>query len=308
MILLIFRRLALLPLTLLAVFTLVFVIAHFSPGSPWQGNLLAPQSVLDNLRAKFHADDPLIVQYVKSLKDVFLTGDLGFSYRGSMPQVGQLIIDALPISLTLGLAAMLLAVTIGIPLGAAVGLRQGHWTDHIVSGLTLVLVSVPAYISAPLLIIVFAVEANWLPSVGWHGLFSLSAVIPVAALALNPMSNITRYTRASVHEAMLMGHVLAAEAKGLPRGVLIRRHILLNGLTSVVTVIGDDFARLLTGTFFVESIYGIPGIGRLLVDAVNARDYPVIIGVSLVIAALVTTINLLIDIGYAMIDPRVGYG
>jgi len=302
------RRIAVLPVTLVAVFTIVFVIAHLSPGGPWQKDLPVPKAVLANLRVKFHADDPIDIQYVKVFKDVFLHADLGSSYRGSMPPVASLIRSTLPVTLLLGIAAMTLAVALGVPLGAMAGLRYGQGIDHAISAITLIGVSIPAYVSTPLLVVVLAVVTNLLPSSGWNGLFATTAIIPIAALALSPLTHIARYTRASVHEATLTEHVLAAQAKGLAPHVLIGRHVLRNGLTSVVTVIGDDFARLLVGTFFVGSIYGIPGMGRLLVDAVSSRDYPIIIGVSLTVAALVALTNLLADVLYATIDPRVTYG
>ena len=308
MISLIARRLALLPVTLIAVFTLVFVIAHLSPGGPWQTDLPIPRAVSANLRAQFHAGDPILLQYLKTLRDVFLHGDLGFSYRGAMPRVSTLIWAALPVSLVLGGAAMILAVLIGVPIGAAAGLRQGQWLDRVLSALTLVGVSTPTYVSTPLLIVLLAITVRWLPSAGWAGLFAISAIIPIAALSLGPLAHVARYTRGEVYQVMRLEHVLAAEAKGLARRVLISRHILRNGLASVVTVIGDDFARIIAGAFFVESIYGIPGVGRLLVDGIYARDYPVIIGVSLVIAVLISVINLLADICYAALDPRVTYG
>jgi ABC-type dipeptide/oligopeptide/nickel transport system permease component len=301
------RRLGFLPITLVAVFTVVFIIAHLTPGGPWQTDLPIPKAVQAQLRAQFHASDPVPIQYLKTFADVFLHGDLGFSYRGAMPRVSVLIRNALPVSIALGLAAMMVATLLGIPLGALAGLEEGRWPDRVMSVLTLIGVSTPTYVSTPVLIVFLAVTMKWLPSAGWYGLFSRGAIIPVAALSLGPIAHIAQYTRGAVSQVKRMEHVLAAEAKGLSPIVLVWRHILRNGFASVVTVIGDDLARLIAGAFFVEWIYGIPGVGRMLVDAVYARDYPVIIGVSLVIAILISGINLLVDVCYAAIDPRVTY-
>jgi ABC-type dipeptide/oligopeptide/nickel transport system permease component len=305
---LLLRRILTVPITLLVVFTAVFVVAHLSPGSPWQADLPVPEAVKASLRARYHADDPLLVQYARALTDIALRGDLGFSYRGSMPAVSTMIAASLPVSVSLAFGAMVSAVAIGIPLGITMGIRPGGSVDHILSGVLLVLLSVPAFVSAPLLILLFSILLHWLPSAGWQGLGSETAIIPVVALAIAPTARIARYTRASVMSTFGQDFVRGLRARGLPEGRILAAHVLPNSLSPVVTVIADDLSRLVASSFFVEAIYGIPGVGRLLVDAVGARDYPVIIGVSLALAGLISLLNLLADVAYACIDPRVSYG
>lgn len=300
-------RLALLPVVALTVFTLVFFIARATPGGPWDPDLPVSEAVRQNLRAHYGADEPLLSQYWESLRKLVLDGDLGPSYREARRDVGTLIIEALPISLQLGLAAMLLASVVGVCLGVFAARHQGTKFDYGAMTFVLVGISVPPYVTAPLLVVLFSIMLPWLPASGWHGLVHQGAIIPVVVLMLSPAANIARYTRNTYLDMARQDWVLAAEARGLPSRSVAVRYVLLNATIPVVTVGGAELARVVTGAFFVEFIYGIPGMGRLLIDAILARDYPVVMGVSLVIATLIVVINLVLDIVYAAVDPRVSY-
>jgi oligopeptide transport system permease protein len=183
--------------------------------------------------------------------------------------------------------------------------RQNTAVDYGSMGLVMFGISVPPYVITPLLVIVFAIWLPWLPSQGWHGIFSKAAIIPVLALALGPAATVARYARNSVLDVIRLDYVRTAESKGLSRRAVIVRHVLRNALIPIITVAGLYATRTLTHTFYVEYIYGIPGIGRVGVDAVFGRDYPVILGVSLVVSVMVAVTNLLVDLAYAWADPRV---
>jgi ABC-type dipeptide/oligopeptide/nickel transport system permease component len=299
------RRVLALPLIVIAVYTLVFFLARSSPGGPWDPNLPVPQAVIDNLRAHYHADEPLIIQYWELAKNIVLEGDLGPSYLAMRRDVSTMIAEALPISLALGAASVGLALVVGIALGVLAAMRRNTSVDYASMGLVMFGISVPPYVITPVLVLVFAIWLPWLPSQGWSGLFSKAAIIPVIALALGPAATVARYARNSVLDVIRLDYVRTAEAKGLPPRLVITRHVLRNALIPIITVAGLYITRTLTHTFYVEYIYGIPGMGRLGVDAVFGRDYPVILGVSLVVAILVAVTNLLVDLTYAWADPRV---
>jgi ABC-type dipeptide/oligopeptide/nickel transport system permease component len=301
------RRILTLPLIVIAVYTLVFLLARSSPGGPWDPNLPVPQAVIDNLRAHYHADEPLIVQYWELAKNIVLHGDLGPSYLAMRRNVSTMIAEALPISLALGTASVALALVVGLVLGVIAAIKRNTAVDYGSMGLMMFGISIPPYVITPLMVIIFAIWLPWLPSQGWNGLFSKAAIIPVIALALGPAATVARYARNSVLDVIRLDYVRTAEAKGLSPRAVVMRHVLRNALIPVITVAGLYITRTLTHTFYVEYIYGIPGMGRLGVDAVFGRDYPVILGVSLVVSGLVVITNLLVDVSYAWADPRVRF-
>jgi ABC-type dipeptide/oligopeptide/nickel transport system permease component len=299
------RTLASIP-TLLLVYTLVFFIAHVTPGSPWDigSNRPIEPTVKASLDAKFHLDEPLYTQYVEYLFGA-LHGDLGPSYRDRTQTVSDIIMRFLPVSLELGAAAMLLAIALGLPLGAIAALTRDSWLDGLIRMLSTLGISMPTYVVTSILIVVLGVGLGWVPTFGWHGAFSTSAIVPVFSLALAPLAAVIRYFRSSMLEVMHLDYVRTARAKGLSPIAVIVRHMGRNALIPVMTVAGVYASYVLTGSFFVESIAGIPGFGRYFVLAVAARDYPVIIGTALVYAVFVVGINLLVDLSYFVLDPRV---
>lgn len=299
------RVLASVP-TMLLVYTLVFFIAHVTPGSPWDigSNRPVEPTVKATLDAKYHLNEPLHTQYVEYLLGA-LRGDLGPSYRDRTQNVQDIIIRFLPVSLELGAAAMLLAIVLGLPLGALAALTRHPAVDGLIRMLSTLGVSMPTYVVTSILIVVLGVELGLVPTFGWKGLFSTSAIVPVFSLALAPLAAVIRYFRSSMLEVMHLDYIRTARAKGLKPILVIVRHMGRNALIPVMTVVGVYASNVLTGSFFVESIAGIPGFGRYFVLAVAARDYPVIIGTTLVYAVFVVGINLVVDLSYFLLDPRV---
>lgn len=301
------RRLLMLIPILLVVYTLTFLVIHATPGGPWdiETDRVLPESFAQTLKAKYHLDDPLWKQYVDYLWGV-LHGDFGPSYFSTL-SVADIIREFWPVSIQLGLVAMALALITGIPLGTLAALKQNTLWDFGVTALTLGLVSTPSYVMITLLIIIFSVSLHWLPGGGWDGLLSSRAIIPVFALALGPAATLARYTRASLLEVLRMDYVRTARAKGLSEQLVIVRHVLKNAFIPVATVAGLALAGTIDGSFFVETIYRVPGIGRYFVTSIGARDYPVILGLALLFAALIALMNLLVDLLYGFLDPRITY-
>ena len=299
------RTIASIP-TLLLVYTLVFLIAHVTPGSPWDigSNRPIDPVVKAALDAKYHLDDPIYKQYVDYLIGA-LHGDLGPSYRDRSQSVNSIIRQFLPVSIQLGAAAMLVAIVLGLPLGALAALTRRPWVDTLIRMLSTLGISMPTYVVTSILIVVLGVELGWVPTFGWRGIFSTTAIIPVFSLALAPLAAVIRYFRSSMLEVMHLDYVRTARAKGVKPIKVVIWHMGRNALVPVVTVIGVYTSYVLVGSFFVESIAGIPGFGRYFVLSVAARDYPVIIATALVYAVFVVGINLLVDLSYFILDPRV---
>lgn len=301
------RALAIVP-TLLLVYTVVFVIAHATPGSPWDmlGERPVPKQVQENLNERYNLDKSLPEQYLTYLGNA-LRGDFGPSYRSRSQSVTQIIQEFLPVSLQLGAAAMVLALLIALPLGGLAALRRGTWVDWTIVSLTTLGISLPSYVVASVGIVVLGVKLGWVPTIGWNGLFTPSSVVPIVGLALAPLAALTRYFRASMIEELHRDYVRTARAKGLSEQRVVGGHMARNALIPVITVAGVYFSYVMMGSFFVETIAGVPGLGRYFVISVAARDYPVIIGTTLLYAAVVLVVNILVDISYAALDPRIHY-
>ncbi|WP_119302298.1 ABC transporter permease [Dongia deserti] len=299
------RLLAGIP-TLLISFTLVFFIAHATPGSPWDSSSNRPlePAVKARLDAKYHLDDPLYVQYVDYLAGA-LRGDFGPSFRDRTKSVADIVAQFLPVSLKLGGAAMLLAVLLGLPFGALAALSRHPAVDGAIRVISTLGISMPTYVVTSILIVAFGVGLGWVPTFGWKGLFSASSLVPVFSLALAPLAAVIRCFRTSMLEVMNLDFIRTARAKGLRPMTIIVHHMGRNALIPAVTVVGAYTSYILVGSFFVESIAGIPGFGRYFVLAVAARDYPVIIGTTLIYALFVIVINLIVDLSYYLLDPRV---
>jgi ABC-type dipeptide/oligopeptide/nickel transport system permease component len=299
------RILATVP-TLLLVYTVVFFVAHNTPGSPWDigtNRPLDPQ-VKANLDAKYHLNDPLSKQYISYLWNA-MRGDFGPSYRERALTVDDLIRQFLPVSLEIGACAMAVAIAFGLVLGGLAALHRGSWLDSAVTFATTIGISLPTYAFVSILIVLLGVRLRLVPTFGWHGLLSATVIVPVASLALAPMAALARYFRSSMLDVAGMEYLRTARAKGLGNFAIISRHMARNAMIPVLTVAAVYAANIMVGSFFVESIAGIPGFGRYFVLAVQARDYPVIIGSTLIYAVFVVVMNLLVDIGYAVLDPRI---
>jgi ABC-type dipeptide/oligopeptide/nickel transport system permease component len=290
---------------MLLFYTLVFTMIKLTPGNPWdtQDKPLS-KDVLTLLAKKYHYNDPVWKQYLDYLRRIFLHLDFGPSYKRNV-SANEIINRFFPISLQLGAVAFVIAIVIGVSLGIISAIKQNTWTDHLAMLFSVIGVATPSFVVITRRFIFLAVDLGWLPAFGWHGVFSTNIIIPAVALALSPMAVIARYTRASMLEAIRMDYVRTARAKGLAERPVMLRHALRNALIPVVTVAGVALADLITGSFFVEAIYGVPGIGRYFVSTVADKDYPVLMAVTLLFAALIWLMNFLADITYAVIDPRV---
>jgi len=302
------RRLLFFIPVLLGVYTLVFFLMHATPGGPWdRSEKPLTQAAVDRLNEKYKLDRPLHEQYVDYLWGVVTRFDFGPSYRNATQTVTEIIAQFFPVSLQLGAAALVLAIFIGVSLGTISALHVNTWIDYVAVLFSIVGYSVPVFVVAPVLVVFFAVWLNWLPTGGWDGLFTRSAILPVATLAIGPTAALARYTRASVLEITRQDYVRTARAKGLRERAVLWRHILANATIPITTVAGLYFAFVITGSFFVETILRVPGIGRYFVKSVQARDYPVIMGTALLLAFLVTLMNLVVDLLYGFLDPRIRY-
>lgn len=305
----ILRRLIFVIISLLAIYTITFLVMHATPGGPWdEGEKPLSPEVIAAIKAKYGLDDPLWKQYVDYLWGIVRHGDFGPSYTSGMGTTVRDIIGAFwPVSLQLGVVAMVLSVLVGVPLGIIAALKHNTWVDFLATFISVVGVSAPSFAVVSLLILIFSLGLHWVPTGGWDGLFSPTIFIPAFALALGPAATLARYTRSSMLEVIRMDYVRTARAKGLGERAVIVGHALRNALIPVVTVAGLSLAGVLTGSFFVETIYRVPGIGRYFVYSVQGRDYPVMIGVTLLWGAMLTTMNLVVDLAYGILDPRIRY-
>ena len=302
------RRLMWTPVLLLAVSLMTFALGRFGPGDPvqiWMGQYANPE-VAERLREQYGLDRPFFVQYGIYVKDA-LQGDLGesFQYRGR--SVSELLRSRMWVSAQLNAAAMIIAVGLGIPLGFFTALKQGTWLDTATVSATLLLMSVPVFLTAPGMLIVFALWLDLLPTHGWGGFFDQRIIMPALVMGVPGIAFLTRLTRASTLEVLSQEYVRTARAKGLTEMTVRHRHIMRNALIPIFTMLGLSLATLVTGTFIVEGFFGIPGMGRLAIESLFARDYPIIMALTLIIAVAFVIANLIVDLGYRLIDPRIRY-
>lgn len=304
----ILRRLLWVPVVLAVVTFVTFALGLYGPGDPITLRLgqHANPEVASRLRHELGLDQPFLVQYRDYVSGV-LHGDLGVSlvFRGRA--VSDLLFPKIWVSMQLGLVATAIAVGIGIPLGLASALRQGTWKDTTIVSGALLLYIMPAFILAPVLLYVFAYRLHWVPSAGWGGLFDPRIIMPAVVLGLPGIAGITRLMRASTLEVIGQDYVRTARAKGLLPRRINYVHIGRNAILPVVTVVGLSLATLVEGAFITETIFGIPGVGRLAVESLFARDYPVIMALTLLVAAGYVLVNLAVDIAYSILDPRIRY-
>ena len=298
------RRLFWMFPVLFGVGTITFVLMHAVPGGPWDETKSLPPHVVANLNHRYDLDDPIWVQYGKFLGSA-VRGDLGISYINQDRDVVEVIRQGLPATMILSGLAFLIAVGGGIPLGVMAAARKNSAIDFLSIALATVFASVPGFILGILLVMPFSVAWNLLPSGGWGS--PSHVVLPALALSLLPMAFIARITRSSVLEVLDEDYVRTAQAKGMPPLVVHYRHVLRNALVPIITIIGAEAGALLTGTFIIETVFSVPGIGRLLVQGIMQRDYGLITGMVLFYAVVITLINLITDLLYAAVDPRIRY-
>jgi peptide/nickel transport system permease protein len=297
------KRVLMMLLTLWIIVTLTFSLMHAIPGDPFasESDQLSEQ-ILANLRAKYHLDEPLPIQYLLYLKNL-ITLDLGPSIKSDTRGVNDMIADGFGASAMLGAQAVAIALVFGIVFGIVAALNRGRWLDYAAMALAVLGVAIPSFIMAPLLINFLAIKWPLFPVATW-GTWK-HTVLPSLALAFGPLAIITRYMRASMIEVMNQNYIRTAEAKGLPTLAIVVRHGIRNAILPVVTFLGPLIASLITGTFVVEKIFAIPGIGKYFVDGIFNRDYPVILGTTLFYSSILIVAIFLIDVAYTLIDPRI---
>ncbi|MBI3733184.1 MAG: ABC transporter permease [Chloroflexi bacterium] len=303
----IIRRFLWLIPSLLVIYTITFLLVHATPGGPWdESEKPLPAAVKANLNKQYHLDDPLYKQYLDYLANA-LRGDFGPSYRSVERSASEIIQATLPVSLQLGLASMLFALAVGIPLGVLAAVKQNTWVDYAASLITVTGIATPPFVRVALLIVLFSLALRWLPTGGWNGLFDPRIIIPTIAIGSGPAAILARYVRSSLLEVLNQDYMRTARAKGLSERAVVIKHALKNAMIPVVTVAGVTLSNVIIASFFVEQIYEIPGLGRRFIDSISGRDYPLILGIVLLFAVLISFINLLVDISYGFLDPRIRY-
>lgn len=299
------RLLALIPV-IFGVSLLVFASLYLTPGDPLSavlGEAVVSREQMDTLREQYGFDDPFHVQYLRFAGRA-LQGDLGRSFRYNQPVLQQ-IRDQLPATVQLTLASMLFAIVVGVTLGVIAAIKHNTWIDFTAMLVALAGISIPTFWSGLILLLVFALQLGWLPATGTEGWQRL--ILPAFALGYGAAAIIARLTRSSMLEVLRQSYVTTAHAKGLPGRLVIFRHTLKNALIPVITIVGLQFGNLLAGAVVVETVFSRQGIGRLLVDAILSKDFPTVQGTVLLVAVMYVVINLLVDLSYAAVDPRIRY-
>jgi oligopeptide transport system permease protein len=292
--------------TLLAIITIAFFMMRIAPGGPFDTERRLPPEVEANLEKAYHLNEPLVAQYWEYL-DGILHGDFGPSFRYKDFTVTELIWSGFPVSLRLGLSAIVIALLLGVTFGTYAALRQNRLGDHAVMGLAVTGIAIPNYVVAPLLTLVLGIYLGWLPVGGWNDGALKNMILPVATLALPLIAYITRLTRGSMIEVLRANYIRTARAKGLPMRLILWRHALPAAILPVVTYLAPAAAGVLTGSLVVEQIFGLPGIGRYFIQGALNRDYTLVMGVVIFYATLIILLNLVVDVLYALLDPKVRY-
>ena len=303
------RRLVWLPIILLIISFITFSLGRFGPGDPVEILMgqYADEKVIERIREQRGLNDNILVQYGRYINNV-VHGDFGesFKYRGRT--VAELLKKKMWVSAQLNIAALLLSVSIGIPLGLFAALRQGTMWDTAAVAMTLLGQSIPVFLTAPVLLLVFALKLDILPTHGWGGFFDTRIILPAVAMGVPGIAIITRLTRASTLEVISQDYVRTARAKGLPESIVQRRHILRNAMIPVITMLGFSLAGLAFTSFIVERFFGIPGVGNLFIESIFARDFPIINAVIIIGTTFFVAANLIVDLIYPWLDPRIRLG
>ncbi|MCF8503939.1 MAG: oligopeptide ABC transporter permease OppB [Caulobacter sp.] len=299
-----FRRLLVAIPTLLLVITVAFFMMRAAPGSPFVNERQLSPEVEKAVMAQFGMDRPLVEQYVNYLKGVAV-GDFGPSLKYRDKTVLEILQANYKVSLTLGGLSMLLAAMIGMSLGVIAALRQNRVADYLTMGIAILGVCIPTFVTAPLLVLVFASKLGWLPTAGWNDGALANLILPITVLALPQIAVISRLTRAGMIEVLGSNYIRTARAKGLPESLIVRKHALRAAIMPLVSYLGPAAAGLLTGSLVVEKIFNLPGLGKFFVNSALQRDYTVVMGMVIVYAVLILVLNLIADMLYAALDPRV---
>lgn len=298
----ILKRILLAILTVWVVITVTFFVVHLIPGGPFLAEKSVSPEVQAALEAKYGLDKPLYQQYFTYLKDIVTKFDFGPSIKNRGRDVIDIIVDGMKTSVKLGVIAAAIALVSGVVLGSVAALRRNKLIDRIIMVITTAFISMPSFIMGTLLLLLFAVTLNLLPA---NGTTTAGLILPVVTLALYPIAHITRLTRSSMLDVLGQDYIRTAKAKGVSGMKIIFGHALKNALIPVITYFGPMLAYIVTGSLVVERIFAVPGVGRTFVSSINDRDYPVVMGTTIVLASLIVIMNLIGDILYKVVDPRI---
>lgn len=292
--------------TLFVLITFSFFLMRAAPGSPFTSEKSYPPEVMANIEAKYHLDKPLYEQYFIYLKDL-AQGDFGPSFKYKDQTVNDLIASAFPVSIKLGITAFIFAVVIGLIAGTVAALKQNSKWDYFVMSFAMTGVIMPSFVLAPLLVLFFAIKLGWLPAGGWNGGQIYYMVLPVLALTIAYVAGLARITRGSMIEILHSNYIRTAKAKGVPTHKIIFKHALKPALVPVVTYLAPAFVGIITGSIVIESVFGLPGIGQLFVNGALNRDYSLVLSLTVLVGSLTILFNAIVDILYAVIDPKIRY-
>lgn len=303
---LIFKRLLEAIPTLFVLVTISFFMMRLAPGSPFTNEKGYPPEVMANIEAKYHLNEPLTTQYMSYWKSL-AQGDLGPSFKYKDYSVNELLAQAFPVSVKLGLYAFILALVLGVTFGVIAALRQNSWLDYLLMTFSMTGVVIPSFVTAPILILLFAVTLRWLPGGGWNNGAFNNMILPTVALALVYLAGIARIMRGSMIEVMNSQFIRTARAKGLPMRVIVWKHALRPALLPVISYLGPAFVGIITGSIVIETIFGLPGIGQLFVNGALNRDYGMVLSLTILMGILTIVFNAIVDLLYAVIDPKIRY-
>ncbi len=292
--------------TLIVLITLSFFLMRVAPGGPFSGEKVLSAAVQANLDTKYHLNDPIIIQYLDYLWSL-ARGDFGPSFKYPDWTVNQLISQGFPVSLWIGGWAMFIAVVIGVLVGSLAAFRQNTWIDYLATGMSMTGISIPSFVTAPMFTLLFAVGLGWLPAGGWNEGSFPNMVLPVTALALPQIAIISRIMRGSMIEVLRSNYIRTAKAKGIPNRIILFRHAIRPAILPVISYLGPATAGIITGSVVVEQIFSLPGLGSYLVKGALNRDYTLVLGSVILVGALIIAFNFIVDILYAMIDPKIKY-
>ena len=296
------KRIAMAVLTVWIVITVTFFVMRAVPGGPFLAEKAVSEAAQKALEAKYGLDKPVMEQYVTYLKDIVTRFDFGPSIKLRGRMVIDVIIDGMRTSAKLGLFAAGIAMVVGVVLGAVAALQRNKFADKLIMVLTTAFISMPSFIIGSLMVLVLSVKLGWFPA---NGETAKGLVLPIIALSLSPMANITRLTRSSMLDVLGQDYIRTARAKGVSPMKIIFGHALKNSLIPVITYVGPMLAYIVTGSLVIEQVFAVPGIGRAFVSSITGRDYPLIMGTTIVLAMLIVIMNLISDIMYKLVDPRI---
>ncbi|WP_323842486.1 MULTISPECIES: oligopeptide ABC transporter permease OppB [unclassified Moraxella] len=293
--------------TMLFLITISFFMMRLAPGSPFTSERNLPPAVMANIEAKYHLNDPMWLQFLNYLKQLFLHFDFGPSFKYKDYTINELLSQSLPVSVEIGVWAFIIALLLGITLGVIAALKQNSFFDYSLMTVAMTGVVMPSFVKAPLLVLLFAVTLQWLPAGGWNDGALRNMILPVGTLAIAYTSSIARVMRGSMIEVLNSPFIRTAHAKGLPMSHIVLKHALRPAMLPVISFLGPAFVGIITGSIVIETIFGLPGIGQLFVNGALNRDYSLVLSLTILVGVLTIAFNAIVDILYTVIDPKIKY-